>query len=158
MAVKLCGSTAPQLLQPALFLRNFWVSPHGSPMDIQAICCCLVSKLCLTLLRTPGLYPARLLRPGISQERILEWVAISFSRRSSWLRDWTSSPALVHGFFATEPPGKPPHTNCRITVYPSLCLWDSCVIVSLFPCGNKKITLHSVRIFFYLFFSYPWYD
>ena len=26
---------------------------------------------------------------GISQARILEWVAISFSRGSSWLRDWT---------------------------------------------------------------------
>ena len=26
---------------------------------------------------------------GISQSRILEWVAISFSRRSSWPRDWT---------------------------------------------------------------------
>ena len=26
---------------------------------------------------------------GIFQARILEWVAISFSKRSSWLRDWT---------------------------------------------------------------------
>ena len=26
---------------------------------------------------------------GIHQARILEWVAISFSRGSSWLRDWT---------------------------------------------------------------------
>ena len=26
---------------------------------------------------------------GILQARILEWVAISFSRRSSWPRDWT---------------------------------------------------------------------
>ena len=26
---------------------------------------------------------------GISQARILEWVGISFSRGSSWLRDWT---------------------------------------------------------------------
>ena len=26
---------------------------------------------------------------GIFQARILEWVAISFSRGSSWLRDWT---------------------------------------------------------------------
>ena len=26
---------------------------------------------------------------GISQARILEWVAISFFRASSWLRDWT---------------------------------------------------------------------
>ena len=31
---------------------------------------------------------------GILQERILEWEAIPFSRRSSWLRDWTGVPAL----------------------------------------------------------------
>ena len=38
---------------------------------------------------------------GISQAWILEWVAVSFSRRSSWPRDWT------HVFFTTEPSGKP---------------------------------------------------
>ena len=31
---------------------------------------------------------------GISQARILEWGAISFSRGSSWPRDWTNSLAL----------------------------------------------------------------
>ena len=35
------------------------------------------------------LQPARLLVHGIFQARILEWVAISFSRGSSWPRDWT---------------------------------------------------------------------
>ena len=44
---------------------------------------------------------------GISQPRILKWVVISFSRLSSWLRDWTHSSALASGFFTTEPPGKP---------------------------------------------------
>ena len=43
---------------------------------------------------------------GISQARILEWVAISSSRRSSQSRDRPSSPALAGGFFTTEPPGK----------------------------------------------------
>ena len=37
---------------------------------------------------------------GIFQARILEWVAISFSRRSSQSRDWTC-------IFTIEPPGKP---------------------------------------------------
>ena len=31
---------------------------------------------------------------GILQARVLEWVAISFSRGSFWPRDWTQSPAL----------------------------------------------------------------
>ena len=47
---------------------------------------------------------------GILQARTLEWVAISFSRGSSWPRDqtcisWFSCTA--GGFFTTEPPGKP---------------------------------------------------
>ena len=49
-------------------------------------CCCLVTKLYLTLLWPQ---PARLLIHGISQARILEWVAISFSRGTLWPRDWT---------------------------------------------------------------------
>ena len=32
---------------------------------------------------------------GILQARILEWIAISFSRRSSWPRDWTQVSHLV---------------------------------------------------------------
>ena len=33
---------------------------------------------------------------GIFQARILEWVAISFSRRSSWPRDWTSVSCVLY--------------------------------------------------------------
>ena len=43
---------------------------------------------------------------GISQARILEWVAISFARGSSWPRDWTYISCIsctVDGFFTTEP-------------------------------------------------------
>ena len=42
---------------------------------------------------------------GISQARILEWVAISFSRASSWLRDQTCIFRIAGRFFTTEPPG-----------------------------------------------------
>ena len=57
-------------------------------------CCCSVAQLC-SILRNPT---DRSL-PGsavheISQTRILEWVAISSSRRSSQPRGWTRSPAL----------------------------------------------------------------
>ena len=44
---------------------------------------------------------------GISQARILKWVAISFSRGSSQLRDQTWVSCITDGFFTTEPPGKP---------------------------------------------------
>ena len=44
---------------------------------------------------------------GISQARILEWVAISFSRGSSDPGMEPGSPALAGGFFTTQPPRKP---------------------------------------------------
>ena len=44
---------------------------------------------------------------GIPQARILEWVAIPFSRGSSQPRDWTQVSHTVGRFFTTEPPGKP---------------------------------------------------
>ena len=44
---------------------------------------------------------------GFFQARVLEWVAISYSRGSSWPRDGTCISCLAGGFFTTEPPGKP---------------------------------------------------
>ena len=51
---------------------------------------------------------------GIFQARILKWVAISFSRRSSRPRDQTHISCIAGRFFATEPPGK--HTTWKIFV------------------------------------------
>ena len=52
-------------------------------------CCCLATQSCLTLCdpKTCSLPGSSV--HGISQERILKWVAISSSRRSSWPRDQT---------------------------------------------------------------------
>ena len=44
---------------------------------------------------------------GISQARILEWVAISFSRGSSPPRDQTWVSCITGCFCTAEPPGKP---------------------------------------------------
>ena len=46
---------------------------------------------------------------GILQARILEWVAISFSRGSSQARDGTGSMTLQADCLWSEPPGKPLH-------------------------------------------------
>ena len=51
---------------------------------------CLVTKLCLTLLRPMDCSPPGSSVHGILQARILEWIANSFSRGSSPPRDWTS--------------------------------------------------------------------
>ena len=47
---------------------------------------------------------------GVFQARILEWVAISFSRGTSWPRVWTCISCVSYigrWFFITRPPGKP---------------------------------------------------
>ena len=44
---------------------------------------------------------------GIFQAKILEWVAISFSRVYSQPRDQTHFSSIADGFFTTEPPRKP---------------------------------------------------
>ena len=44
---------------------------------------------------------------GTFQARILEWVAIFFSRESSPPRDWTCTSYLAGGIVSTEPHGKP---------------------------------------------------
>ena len=45
---------------------------------------------------------------GILQARILEWVAISFSRGSSRPRDWTQVSCIAGRCLTPEPPGKLP--------------------------------------------------
>ena len=45
---------------------------------------------------------------GVSQARILELFAISFSRGSSQPREQTHVSRIASGFFTSEPPGKPP--------------------------------------------------
>ena len=49
---------------------------------------CSVALLCLTLCNTLDCSPPGSSVHGIFQPRILEWVAISSSRRSSWPRNW----------------------------------------------------------------------
>ena len=43
---------------------------------------------------------------GVSQARILEWVAISLSRGSSWPRNWTHISCIDRWILCHEPPGK----------------------------------------------------
>ena len=72
--------------------------------------CVLVAQSCLTLCKSMDCSPPGSSVYGILQARILEWVAIPFSRGSSWPRDWTPvswGSGIVGKFFTTEPPGKP---------------------------------------------------
>ena len=59
----------------------------------------LVAQLCLTLFVTPWTVTCQTPLSEISQARLLEWVAIPFSRGSSQLRDGTQVSCLAGGFF-----------------------------------------------------------
>ena len=62
----------------------------GLPVStLGCVYLCSVTQSCLTLCNPVGCSPPGSSVHGISQGRILEWVAISSSRRSSQPRDWT---------------------------------------------------------------------
>ena len=66
----------------------------------------LVTKLYLTLCDPVDCSPPGFSVLGILQARILEWVAISFSRGSCPPRDWNCISCLADEFLTTEPPRK----------------------------------------------------
>ena len=75
-------------------------------VNINTCCChCLVAQLCLTLCNPTDCSPQGSSVCGISQTRILEWVAISFSRGSSWPRDRTHISCVTGWFFTAAPLG-----------------------------------------------------
>ena len=67
----------------------------------------LVSKLSLTLCNPMDCSLPGSSVHGILQARILEWVAIFFSKGSSQCRNWTWVSFIAGRFFTNELPGKP---------------------------------------------------
>ena len=59
-------------------------------------------------LRSHGLYPVRLLCPYHFQVNILDWVAVPFSKGSSWSRDRTQGSYIAGRFFTVWATGKAP--------------------------------------------------
>ena len=73
----------------------------------MSLCACSVLQLCLTLCDPMDRNPPGSFVHGILQARILEWVAMPSSRRSSQSRDWTQSPPLQVDSLQSEPLGNP---------------------------------------------------
>ena len=67
-------------------------------------CCCLVSWLCPTLCNSIDYSPPGSSVYGILQARILEWVAILFSRDLPDPETESTPLTLAGGFFSTEAP------------------------------------------------------
>ena len=71
---------------------------------------CVHAQSCLTLCNSRDCGPPGSSVHGIFQARILEWVAISYCRESSWPRDWnciTCISCITANSSPTEPLGKP---------------------------------------------------
>ena len=71
-------------------------------------CGCLVTKSCLTLCDPLDCSPPGFFIHGVSQARILEQVAIAFSRGSSRPRDWTRVSCPAGRFFYHRASGEVP--------------------------------------------------
>ena len=71
---------------------NCWTAINNNnkmlePTNTPCVCCC--TQLGLTLCEPMDSSPPASFVHEISQARIMAWVAISYSRGSSWPRDWT---------------------------------------------------------------------
>ena len=63
---------------------------------------------------------------GVLQVRILEWVAMPSSRRSSWPRNWihvSCGSCITRGFFTAEPLGKPIYRSLIYSKLFKLSIW-----------------------------------
>ena len=81
-------------------------SPKGTTTSLYITCVCVLSgSVCPTLCDPVDCSPLGSSVHRIFQARILEWVAISYSKGSFWPRDWTqslASPASTGRFFTTR--------------------------------------------------------
>ena len=99
------------------FLRRGWWIVEFIWSGTSCFLSCLVAKSCPTLYDPMDYSPPGSSVHRFSQARILEWVAISFFRGSSWPRDRTHVSYigwLAGRFFTAEPPGKPCFLNTCI--------------------------------------------
>ena len=100
-----------------------------------AICACmLIAQLCNPM--DYGL-PGSAVQ-GILQARILEWVAISYSRGSSLPRDQTHICCIAGRFFTTEPPGKPDLTIKMYKIYGEVTHRKAVLTITVIKGSNSQ--------------------
>ena len=122
-------------------VKQGWPGSRGPCLEIfgwKSPSLCVRAQLCPTLCNPVDCSPPGSSVHGVSQARILEWVAISFSRGSSLPRDQSWVFCIASRFFITEPPGKPLQLYgmgpkgavavWHIPIHP--CLWIASVTAS----------------------------
>ena len=125
-------------------------SPFGSRVPIY-ICLLkmkvnvLVAQSCLTFCDpTDCSLPGSSVH-GISQARILEWVAISFSRGSSCPRDQIQVSCIAADSSTSEPPGKP-HMYSTINIHTAVMTDERSIISNYFSFPPVFLLFSSLSI------------
>ena len=95
------------------FIKSRPVSLNSSLLSVLCKTCCLVAHSCPTLCDPVDYSWTGSSVHAISQARIMEWVAISFSKGSSQSRDQTCVSCIASVFFTAEPPGEPQYDRQR---------------------------------------------
>ena len=90
-------------------LRVGKLSPLTGPPLAEQFCKCISESVSCSVV-SDSLWPKKCSPPGSSvwgilQATILEWVALSFSRGSSWPRDWTQVSWIADDSSPSELPG-----------------------------------------------------
>ena len=95
-----------------------WQSPAQNRLSVSLLL--QGAQLCPTLWAPVNSSPSGCSIHGISQARILGWVAISFSRGSSLPRDQTHVSSIAR--LTAEPPGKPFITINIVVIVRGICI------------------------------------
>ena len=101
----------------------------------------LVAQSCLTLCDPMDCGPPGSSLHGILQARILEWVAIPFSRGFSQVRDQTQVSCIAGGFFTS----KPPDTTALLGICVSMKVAQSCpTLCDSLDCSLPRSSVHGI--------------
>ena len=155
---------------------NFWILElstlslqqfvnHGSDYSIPALVpvCVLITQSRPMFCDLMNCSPPGSSVHGILQARILEWVAIPFSRGSSWPRDWTCVSCIAGRFFTEFPQQFPITSLSWETVIPGICwpslqCWRKCFALWTYLTAHPKraVYFHSVQFKTFFFFFLGW--
>ena len=114
-------------LRSMIYLQLIFV--YGEKMKV------LITQSCLTLCDPKDCSPPGSSAHRILQERILEWVATSYSRESFQRRDWTQTYCTAGGFFTIWATGVYAERQGS-KLFPSPLLKRFSLLMSLsFTCG-----------------------
>ena len=108
------SSHIKQKCYPSGAVKLFWHWLHEKEVEVSK-----VAQSCPTLCDPKDCCLPGSSVHGIFQARVLEWVAIPFSRGSSWPRDWTYISyisALAGKFFTTSATWEAQGSLCYVTI------------------------------------------